>query len=705
MSSLLPNGKQHFDDNNGRPLVGGRVYYYIPNTSTPKNTWQDEAQTILNTNPIILDGRGECTAWGYGSYRQVVRDWLGNLIWDRLVTDFTEKIDTAIEAVFDDLEGDTGTEKIGFLRNGNEGGSLMILRDFLSKQTPIYPAEKGGVGDGIADDTEAIRQCILSGRPINTGLDGEVWRLGTTLNVTLASDLSLLGYGSFLFDPTSVAQYGVFIEANGHSIRSQGAQQFNFQKKSYNGLYVSNNSDSFSYLDMSGLLLVENVQRSGTLFTGDAGITFNGKFDGSFSHVKVRDVSCSPAAAIPGVAGACGFLFRAISPTRAPRNISFGILDLDTVYKTSLADNVDQDGARLYAAEDTPGELRPYDTKYTIDLAIGRNCVGRTLKFQTDWATVGKATITREFQSGSYEGQLGGSEIDFQTGGGIANNVTANYKDGVPTTVTVFSGTVTANKLTPYGKASNYQISVGPGLTLDAVFRAGTRGTGTTVSFAANQVEVRGNLTVATQIQPPSGLVTTVYANMRDFFTAPTEALIRTTGGSATMYVNVSGCPNLGASEVRMLNKGSTAHDVYLNAPDSEVNWITYNRNVSGSTGPVARLSPVAGRDALYGPIKDYFTMQLEPGATWALPKIAQNGNTCKGSISVGRNGLTDAVDFVASSTGTLKNSPDTVGTAWTFGTTTNPGTGTFRIWSDIDHVYIYNGHTAALYFGVDLQG
>lgn len=58
MSSLIPNGEQRFVDNNGRPLIGGRVYYYVPNTSTLKDTWQDESMTILNTNPIVLDARG-----------------------------------------------------------------------------------------------------------------------------------------------------------------------------------------------------------------------------------------------------------------------------------------------------------------------------------------------------------------------------------------------------------------------------------------------------------------------------------------------------------------------------------------------------------------------------------------------------------------------------------------------------------------------
>lgn len=159
MSSLLPNGKQHFDDNNGRPLVGGRVYYYIPNTSTPKNTWQDEAQTILNTNPIVLDARGECTAWGYGAYRQVVRDSLGNLIWDRLVTDFTEQIDTAIAGVLGDLAEPTGSSLVGFLQTGDGATPRTALEKMRENLTG---ADFGAEGDGT-DETEHILDLIAEG--------------------------------------------------------------------------------------------------------------------------------------------------------------------------------------------------------------------------------------------------------------------------------------------------------------------------------------------------------------------------------------------------------------------------------------------------------------------------------------------------------------------------------------------------------------
>jgi len=82
---LLPNGKQQFIDINGKPLVAGTVGMYVPSTLIFKNTWQDAGQAVLNTNPIVLDSRGQAVIYGTGPYRQIVKDASGNLIWDKPV--------------------------------------------------------------------------------------------------------------------------------------------------------------------------------------------------------------------------------------------------------------------------------------------------------------------------------------------------------------------------------------------------------------------------------------------------------------------------------------------------------------------------------------------------------------------------------------------------------------------------------------------
>lgn len=72
-----------FCDGNGDPLAGGTIETYIVATSTPKPTYVDPDLTSLNTNPIVLNADGRCIMWGDGDYRLVLRDSVGNLIWDQ----------------------------------------------------------------------------------------------------------------------------------------------------------------------------------------------------------------------------------------------------------------------------------------------------------------------------------------------------------------------------------------------------------------------------------------------------------------------------------------------------------------------------------------------------------------------------------------------------------------------------------------------
>jgi len=85
-ASILPPAKTQYLDNNGKPLTSGKVFNYIPSTTTFKTTWQDAAETIPNTNPVILDAGGRAKILGDGSYRQIVKDRYDNVIWDAVTS-------------------------------------------------------------------------------------------------------------------------------------------------------------------------------------------------------------------------------------------------------------------------------------------------------------------------------------------------------------------------------------------------------------------------------------------------------------------------------------------------------------------------------------------------------------------------------------------------------------------------------------------
>lgn len=128
-AALLPNGKQVFVDYNGVPLVNGTVTFYIPNTSTLKNTWQDPQEAILNTNPVVLDELGSAVIYGQGTYRQIVEDSLGNVIWDQLTQGTAASntyinVQTTFGAVGDGMADDTVAIQAGLAYIETNGGKL-----------------------------------------------------------------------------------------------------------------------------------------------------------------------------------------------------------------------------------------------------------------------------------------------------------------------------------------------------------------------------------------------------------------------------------------------------------------------------------------------------------------------------------------------------------------------------------------------------
>ncbi len=90
-AALIPNALQQYFDNNGDPLSSGTVGFYIPNTLSLKTIWQDANQMTVWSNPLTLDAGGKppgasAGIYGAGVYRQIVKDSLGNLIWDAVTS-------------------------------------------------------------------------------------------------------------------------------------------------------------------------------------------------------------------------------------------------------------------------------------------------------------------------------------------------------------------------------------------------------------------------------------------------------------------------------------------------------------------------------------------------------------------------------------------------------------------------------------------
>lgn len=94
---LAPMIKFRYTNNNGFALVGGKVYTSVSGTNTPLATYADPNGDAFNTNPIILDARGEADIWLQPGkkYRFTIKDS------NDVVIDITDKIIGASAAAID----------------------------------------------------------------------------------------------------------------------------------------------------------------------------------------------------------------------------------------------------------------------------------------------------------------------------------------------------------------------------------------------------------------------------------------------------------------------------------------------------------------------------------------------------------------------------------------------------------------------------
>jgi hypothetical protein len=107
----------------GKPLSGGKLYSYEPNSSTPKALYSNKSMTTAHTNPVILDSYGEAAIWSKGPVKLVLKTSADVLVW-----------------TLDYVNGIGGTD-------GN---------------STIFPELYGAIGDGTTDDTLAVEAAIAA---------------------------------------------------------------------------------------------------------------------------------------------------------------------------------------------------------------------------------------------------------------------------------------------------------------------------------------------------------------------------------------------------------------------------------------------------------------------------------------------------------------------------------------------------------------
>lgn len=149
--ALSPIPKFQFFDNNGNPLVGGKLYTYQSNTLTPLATYTDYTGVTPNSNPVILNSRGEANVWlpQSSTYKFKLTDANDVEIWT--VNGISNS--TELDAFIALLASSAGSSLVGFTQGGTGSVTRTVqskLRDFVNVK------DFGAVGDGVTDDRPAF---------------------------------------------------------------------------------------------------------------------------------------------------------------------------------------------------------------------------------------------------------------------------------------------------------------------------------------------------------------------------------------------------------------------------------------------------------------------------------------------------------------------------------------------------------------------
>jgi len=180
-ATLSPVPKLQFFDANGAPLVGGKLYSYTAGTTSPLATYVDSAGTTTNTNPVILDSRGEANVWlGAATYKLALYSATNVLIWT--VDDITDTL-----AV---LAASGGSALVGFLPAGTGAVTTTVqtkLRESVSvKDFGADPTASASVNtaaiQAAADYCESTG-ALLQGAPGTYSTNG-------TITLNCSGDLS-----------------------------------------------------------------------------------------------------------------------------------------------------------------------------------------------------------------------------------------------------------------------------------------------------------------------------------------------------------------------------------------------------------------------------------------------------------------------------------------------------------------------------------
>lgn len=255
MAVLTPAAKMQFFTADGEPLVGGKLYTYSAGTTTPQATYTDNTGGTANTNPVILDSRGEANIW------------LGGLIYKFKLAD----ADDAEIWTVDYISAPTSSVSPGFSGNAT-----------IDTNSPNPALKITQSGAGYALRVQSPSDPSLSAFVVNA--DG---RLGINTD-TLTEYVNIAGGNILCTSAAGTPYFKITPGASATEINAVGARALSFATNSVERMQITS----------AGLVKANSISE----LTPGAGVTVDGiLFTGGVVPASARPITAATAQTPSGV--------------------------------------------------------------------------------------------------------------------------------------------------------------------------------------------------------------------------------------------------------------------------------------------------------------------------------------------------------------------------------------------------------------------
>lgn len=587
-----------------------------------------------------------------------------------------------IPTLRDDLAGPGGAGEIGF----KQAGAGAVDRTALAKMCEsVSLADYGAVGDGVANDRNAVAAALASQQPLLwVGLSGNNFRITSPIAQTVTKDVIWEGNGARIVYDGPHAEYAIRLTDTAgvqivlSDIEVDGGKLCNKPLEILNNTSLATASDF-----IANNVICRRAKRSSS-FNGGDGLTIRGAFNQvQLNGGHYADCELPSGQGTSGVIGIGCVSVDWYGVNSYVKRVVVNGSVIEKAYSSDLAYQDDQDGIK-YFVPDAVGGGKVESQFVSTGGARYINNYGRSIKTQCRGTFVEASYFERTegFTSGN-----GNSEIDAQTGSlVIGSGVVFSYKNGQQPGVCINSSSDTQ-----YGRpglvASDCEVYLDTATTLDKFAQVFPR-TGLFSRHELDNIKIFGKVREVLSLNCNGDKN---FAEIKGCFVS--EIVAGVTGERALVYVRATGGVTPYAAKVvahdnvyAAGHQPSLVRDVIsgFSMEASLSAWgnsgfadtLTVDTNVGGlKSNQVARIGKLTGNEGL-GAYFDVISRLVPAGGTVTFDVANLSGCLVFLQAKFDSNAYA-----LISSTGSA-NTTISAGSAFGVGNTSEPATGTFRVWS-----------------------